>query len=131
MSTLWFQEPAGRRRRARRRAARRRTTSSAGTSTSGSPHDEGERRLQAVLDAGGRLVSDAAAPSFWVVEDADGNRSCICTRARPLTEAGDATSWDSRSTCWDDCHTGLTPEAPGDDGCRMRTEILVRTRRVS
>ncbi len=45
------------------------------------PHDEGERRLQAVLDAGGTLVSDAEAPSFWVVEDADGNRSCICTRA--------------------------------------------------
>jgi 4a-hydroxytetrahydrobiopterin dehydratase len=44
------------------------------------PHDEWERRLQAVLDAGGRLVSDLGAPSFWVVEDADGNRSCICTR---------------------------------------------------
>jgi len=44
------------------------------------PHDEGERRLQAVLDAGGTLVSDAEAPSFWVVADADGNRSCICTR---------------------------------------------------
>ncbi|NHA68855.1 VOC family protein [Phycicoccus flavus] len=44
-------------------------------------HDEGPRRLQAVLDAGGRLVSDAAAPSYWVIEDADGNRSCICTPA--------------------------------------------------
>jgi 4a-hydroxytetrahydrobiopterin dehydratase len=43
------------------------------------PHDEAERRLQAVLDAGGRLVSDKAAPAYWVVEDADGNRSCICT----------------------------------------------------
>jgi 4a-hydroxytetrahydrobiopterin dehydratase len=43
------------------------------------PHDEGERRLQAVLDAGGTLVSDAEAPSYWVVADADGNRSCICT----------------------------------------------------
>lgn len=42
-------------------------------------HDEGEHRLQAVLNAGGRLVSDAAAPAYWVVEDADGNRSCICT----------------------------------------------------
>ncbi len=42
-------------------------------------HDEGEGRLQAVLDAGGRLVSDRAAPAYWVVEDADGNRSCICT----------------------------------------------------
>ena len=45
------------------------------------PHDEAERRLQAVLDAGGTLVSDAEAPSFWVVADADGNRSCICTRS--------------------------------------------------
>ena len=44
-------------------------------------HDEGERRLQAVLDAGGRVVSDHAAPAYWVVEDADGNRSCICTPA--------------------------------------------------
>lgn len=43
------------------------------------PHDDGERRLRAVLEAGGRLVSDAAAPAYWVVEDADGNRSCICT----------------------------------------------------
>ena len=43
------------------------------------PHDDAERRLQAVLDAGGELVSDAAAPSYWVVADADGNRSCICT----------------------------------------------------
>lgn len=45
------------------------------------PHDDAERRLQAVLDAGGRLVSDRGAPSYWVVEDADGNRSCICTPA--------------------------------------------------
>lgn len=43
------------------------------------PHDEAEARLQAVLDAGGRLVSDSAAPAYWVVEDGDGNRSCICT----------------------------------------------------
>lgn len=43
------------------------------------PHDEAPRRLQAVLDAGGTLVSDAAAPAYWVVADADGNRSCICT----------------------------------------------------
>jgi 4a-hydroxytetrahydrobiopterin dehydratase len=44
-------------------------------------HDEGERRLQSVLDAGGHLVSDRAAPAYWVVADADGNRSCICTPA--------------------------------------------------
>ncbi len=43
------------------------------------PRDEAESRLQEALAAGGRLVSDAAAPSFWVLEDADGNRSCICS----------------------------------------------------
>lgn len=45
------------------------------------PVDEGPRRLQAALDAGGSLVSDASAPSYWVVADAEGNRSCICTVA--------------------------------------------------
>ena len=45
------------------------------------PVDEGERRLQAVLDVGGTLVSDAEAPTYWVIADADGNRSCICTVA--------------------------------------------------
>ncbi|HET9060795.1 MAG TPA: 4a-hydroxytetrahydrobiopterin dehydratase [Acidimicrobiales bacterium] len=45
------------------------------------PQDEAPHRLQAVLDAGGRLVSEVAAPAYWVVEDADGNRSCICTPA--------------------------------------------------
>lgn len=43
------------------------------------PEDEAERRLAAALEAGGRLVSDASAPSFWVIEDPEGNRSCICT----------------------------------------------------
>ncbi len=45
------------------------------------PEDEAQHRLQAVLDAGGRLVSEVAAPAYWVVEDSDGNRSCICTTA--------------------------------------------------
>ena len=45
------------------------------------PMDEAARRVQAVLDAGGTLVSDAASPSYWVVADAEGNRSCICTVA--------------------------------------------------
>ncbi len=45
------------------------------------PHDEAEARLQAALDAGGRLISDETAPSFWVLEDPEGNRSCICTSA--------------------------------------------------
>lgn len=43
------------------------------------PHDVAEARLQAVLDAGGTLVDESHAPSFWVVADPEGNRNCICT----------------------------------------------------
>ncbi|MDX6243769.1 MAG: 4a-hydroxytetrahydrobiopterin dehydratase, partial [Frankiales bacterium] len=25
------------------------------------------------------LLSDAAAPSFWILGDADGNEICVCT----------------------------------------------------
>lgn len=45
------------------------------------PADEAEHRLRRVLEAGGTLLSDAAAPSYWVVADAEGNRSCICSVA--------------------------------------------------
>jgi 4a-hydroxytetrahydrobiopterin dehydratase len=43
------------------------------------PHDEARRRIQAALDAGGVLVSDAQAPAFWVLADAEGNEVCITT----------------------------------------------------
>lgn len=43
------------------------------------PHDEAERRIAAALAAGGRVVSDAAAPAFWVLADAEGNEVCITT----------------------------------------------------
>jgi 4a-hydroxytetrahydrobiopterin dehydratase len=36
-------------------------------------------RIDAALAAGGRLVSDAEAPSFWVLADPEGNRMCLCT----------------------------------------------------
>jgi 4a-hydroxytetrahydrobiopterin dehydratase len=36
-------------------------------------------RIAAALAAGGTLVSDAEAPSFWVLADPDGNRVCLCT----------------------------------------------------
>lgn len=43
------------------------------------PHDEARRRLRAALDAGGVLVSDARAPAFWVLADAEGNEACVTT----------------------------------------------------
>ena len=43
------------------------------------PPEVVEERIEAVLEAGGRLVSDAEAPAFWVLEDAQGNRACLTT----------------------------------------------------
>lgn len=42
-------------------------------------HDEAEARVAAALAAGGALVSNADAPRFWVLADADGNEACVCT----------------------------------------------------
>ena len=42
-------------------------------------HDEAPRRVQAALDAGGTLVSDLRAPSFWVLADVEGNEACVTT----------------------------------------------------
>lgn len=41
--------------------------------------DVAEQRLAATIAAGGVLVNDAFAPSFWVLADAEGNEACICT----------------------------------------------------
>jgi 4a-hydroxytetrahydrobiopterin dehydratase len=43
------------------------------------PHDEAQRRIDAVLAVGGRLTYDAEAPAFWVLADPEGNEACICT----------------------------------------------------
>lgn len=42
-------------------------------------HDEAESRVAGALAAGGRLVSDAHAPAWWVLADADGNEACVST----------------------------------------------------
>jgi 4a-hydroxytetrahydrobiopterin dehydratase len=43
------------------------------------PHDVAGERVAAALAAGGRLVSEDAAPSYWVLADAEGNEACVCT----------------------------------------------------
>jgi 4a-hydroxytetrahydrobiopterin dehydratase len=40
---------------------------------------EVQPRIDAAVAAGGTLVSDAEAPSFWVLADPDGNQVCLCT----------------------------------------------------
>ena len=43
------------------------------------PADIAEERVAAVVEAGGRLVSDDEARAFWVLADAEGNEVCVCT----------------------------------------------------
>jgi 4a-hydroxytetrahydrobiopterin dehydratase len=43
------------------------------------PHDQAEARLAAAIAAGGHLVSEKHAPSWWVLADAEGNEACIGT----------------------------------------------------
>jgi 4a-hydroxytetrahydrobiopterin dehydratase len=43
------------------------------------PHDQADARIAAALAAGGHLVSDAHAPMWWVLADAEGNEACIAT----------------------------------------------------
>jgi 4a-hydroxytetrahydrobiopterin dehydratase len=39
------------------------------------PHDQ----AKALIAAGGRLVTDAHAPKWWVLADAEGNEACVAT----------------------------------------------------
>lgn len=41
--------------------------------------EQAENRVRAAIEAGGTLVSDARAPRFWVLSDAQGNKACITT----------------------------------------------------
>lgn len=45
------------------------------------PADLAQQRVEAAVAAGGTLVDESRAPSFWVLEDAQGNRGCICSVA--------------------------------------------------
>ncbi|WP_217428802.1 VOC family protein [Micromonospora maritima] len=43
------------------------------------PHEQAEARVAAALAAGGHLVSDAHAPRWWILADAEGNEACVAT----------------------------------------------------
>lgn len=45
----------------------------------GVPHDQAEARVAAALAAGGRLVSDRYAPSWWTLADPEGNEVDLAT----------------------------------------------------
>lgn len=43
------------------------------------PPEQVQPRIDACIAAGGTLVSDEPAPSFWIVADPEGNKVCFCT----------------------------------------------------
>jgi 4a-hydroxytetrahydrobiopterin dehydratase len=43
------------------------------------PHDRAEARVAAAIAAGGHLVSDAHAPAWWTLADAEGNEADVAT----------------------------------------------------
>lgn len=43
------------------------------------PAEQAQGRIDAALAAGGHLVTDTFAPSWWVLADAEGNEACVCT----------------------------------------------------
>ena len=43
------------------------------------PHDQAEERVAAAIAAGGVLVTDEFAPSWWTLADAEGNEADVCT----------------------------------------------------
>jgi 4a-hydroxytetrahydrobiopterin dehydratase len=42
-------------------------------------HDEAASRVQRALEAGGTLLDDSSAQSFWILADEEGNEVCVCT----------------------------------------------------
>lgn len=43
------------------------------------PTADAESRVQAILEAGGTLMTDQYAPDWWVLADVEGNELCVCT----------------------------------------------------
>ena len=66
---VWFQQMA----------EPQRSSATGSTWTSASPRRGRADRIAAALAAGGVLVSEAAAPAYWILADVEGNEVCITT----------------------------------------------------
>ena len=68
------------------------------------PHDVAEQRVADAIAAGGTLVTDEFARSWWILADADGNEACVCTWQDRST--GTASSEPrERGTAWNRART--------------------------
>ncbi|SCG72953.1 VOC family protein [Micromonospora inositola] len=52
------------------------------------PYDRAEARVAAAVAAGGRLLTDEYAPTYWVLADAEGNEACVGTAGWTGPEPG-------------------------------------------
>ena len=43
------------------------------------PHEIAQERIDAAVAAGGVVVTDQYARSWWVLADPEGNEACVCT----------------------------------------------------
>lgn len=79
------------------------------------PPEHAEARVRAALEAGGTMVSDARAPSFWVLADAQGHQACVTTwvgRAVSPDELPDGSDGSDESEQPDE---SSEPNASGDE----------------
>lgn len=79
------------------------------------PPEHAEARVRAALEAGGTMVSDARAPSFWVLADAQGHQACVTTwvgRAVSPDELPDGSDGSDESEQPDG---SSEPDASGDE----------------
>ena len=58
------------------------------------PYDQAEPRIRAALAAGGHIVTDQFAPSWWVLADCEGNEVCVA----PIGWEGDVPTFTRSST---------------------------------
>lgn len=54
------------------------------------PLEAAEKRITAVLAAGGMVVDDTGAPSMTVIADQDGNRGVLCVAEQPADDVSGA-----------------------------------------
>lgn len=46
------------------------------------PVEDAESRVEAIIEAGGDLMTEEHAPDWWVLADVEGNELCVCTSSR-------------------------------------------------
>ena len=100
-TTSWSTGPGGCRRCGSRRPTRTRPPRQRFHLDIRVPPEVAAGRIQAAIDAGGTLVTDEYAPTFWVLADAQGNKACVCHLAGPRRLTAAATCWDRRPVSWD------------------------------